>query len=91
MNLVTGGPGLVGSHILIQLLENGQNVRAIKRINSNINLVKKLFKYYNKEHLFSQIEWINADILDLPSLEEAMSQVTNIYHSAAIVSFNKNV
>ncbi len=89
MILVTGGTGLVGSHILIQLIENGQKVRAIKRINSNVNLVEKLFKYYNKEHLFSQVEWVNADILDLPSLEEAMHQVSNIYHSAAIVSFNK--
>jgi nucleoside-diphosphate-sugar epimerase len=89
MNLVTGGTGLVGCHILIDLLKQNKKVRAIRRENSNIELVNAVFKHYGLEELSSKIEWVNADVLDIPSLESAIKGVTNVYHSAAIVSFNK--
>ena len=89
MNLVTGGTGLVGCHIIIDLLKQNKQVRALKRENSNIELVTTVFKHYNLEELSNKIEWVDGDVLDIPSLESAIEGVTNIYHSAAIVSFNK--
>lgn len=90
MILVTGGTGLVGAHLLYELTSSGQQVKALRRAQSNTNWVKKIFSYYSAdaEELFAQIEWVEGDILDYMSLEEALKGITSIYHCAAIVSFH---
>ena len=89
MILVTGGTGLVGAHLLLHLLENGeQTVRAINRNPKNVIQTKLLFELYEKSELFTKIEWISADILDIPSLEIAFQNVDYVYHCAAFISFN---
>ncbi|NCB09315.1 MAG: NAD-dependent epimerase/dehydratase family protein, partial [Bacteroidia bacterium] len=87
---VTGGTGLVGAHLLYQLTAAGKKVKALKRKTSNLQQVLKVFSYYSENHttLFDQIEWVNGDILDYYSLEEMLAGVTEIYHCAAIVSFD---
>jgi len=91
MILVTGGTGLVGSHLLYDLTRSGKNVRVLKRENSNVSTVKKVFSYYtpDPELLLNKIEWVDADLLDVYSLMEAMDGVTEVYHCAAMVSFEK--
>lgn len=89
MILVTGGTGLVGAHLLLHLLENNdETVRAIFRKSKNIEKTKALFESSNKSYLFSKIEWIKADILDISSLETAFQNVEFVYHCAAKISFN---
>ena len=90
MNLVTGGTGLLGSHLLYYIALSGEKARAIKRKGSNNENVRKLFNYYSPEkpELFDQIEWVEADILDIFSLEEVMLGIDFIYHCAAMVSFS---
>lgn len=90
--LVTGGTGLVGSHLLYSLVSKGIEPIAIKRKSSNIENVKKVFSYYsqNYEALFNKITWHECDILDIVSLETIIKDVTHIYHSAALISFNNN-
>jgi len=76
---ITGGTGFLGSYILRYLVHQGyKNIRAMKRANSPMNLVKSI------EH---QIEWVEGDILDLAFLEEVMSGVDQVYHVAAMISF----
>lgn len=89
MILVTGGTGLVGAHLLLYLLENGEyNLRAIYRKKAHIQKTKSLFELYHKGDLFSHIEWLQGDILDIPSLEIAFQSVEYVYHCAAKISFN---
>ena len=90
MILVTGGTGLVGAHLLYELTNSGNRVKALHRQQSNTDWVRKIFSYYTDQAdmLFSQIEWVEGDILDYLSLEEALKGVTSIYHCAAIVSFH---
>lgn len=90
MILVTGGTGLIGSHLLHDLVKKDEHVRALRRKKSNIEEVKKIFSYYseNAAELFSKIEWAEGDLLDVSSLEEAMKNVTHIYHCGAFVSMN---
>ena len=92
MILVTGGTGLVGSHLLLDLARSGKKVRAIYRSEAKLSEVKKVFSYYvsSKEAaiLFDSIEWVQADILEIPSLNEAFSNINYVYHCAAIVSFD---
>lgn len=90
MNLVTGGTGLVGSHLLYELVSGGKKVRATMRKNSQLELVSKLFLWYDAargQKLFSEIEWVEADVNDVFSLREALQGVNNVYHCAAMVSF----
>ena len=89
MNLVTGGTGLVGSHIILDLLKKDLPVRALKRSKSNLEPIKSIFDYYKKNDLYDKIEWVEGDVLDIPSLELAMDQIDNVYHAAALVSFHK--
>lgn len=75
MVLVTGADGFLGSKIIRHLSTQGIEVRALVR---------------NPERKREQIEnvtYIFGDILDIPSLEEAVSGVESIVHSAAFVSF----
>ncbi len=89
MIFVTGGTGLVGSHLLFNLVSKGFKVRALKRKNSNPERVKKLFSWYSaeSEELFRKIEWVEGDLLDVDSLESCLEGVEIIYHCAAVVSF----
>lgn len=91
MILVTGGTGLVGTHLLYDLSQSGKRVRALKREQSNISTVKKIFSHYTSdgESLFKNIEWVDADLSDVYSLMDIMDGVTEIYHCAAMVSFRK--
>lgn len=92
MILVTGGTGLVGAHLLLQLIESksagSEKVRAIYRKEVGIQKTKALFELYKKSSLLAQIEWIQADITDIPSLELAFLGITTVYHCAALISFD---
>ncbi len=90
MILVTGGTGLVGSHLLAFLTKNNKKVRAIYRDENKIVLVKKIFALYGETTLsqFEQIEWVQADITNIPALEDAFMGITRVYHCAALVNFN---
>lgn len=88
MVLITGGTGLVGAHLLLHLIENGDSIRAIYRNTKTIEKTKSLFSLYDKDSFFDKIEWITADILDVPSLEIAFENVDYVYHCAALISFD---
>lgn len=91
MILVTGGTGLVGSHLLYHLSLKDEPIIAIYRTERKIALVKNVFSFYTDtpDSLFSKIKWIQADITDTPSLETVFeNQITTVYHCAALVSFN---
>lgn len=89
MILVTGATGLVGSHLLYNLVSAKKRVKAIYRRAHKLESVKHVFSYYTDdfEALFNAIEWIEADINDVPTLAEAFKDVTYVYHCAAFVSF----
>ena len=92
MVLVTGGTGLVGSHLLLKLLEQGVKVRAIHRVESDLSRVEKIFSYYHRpsSKFLKKIEWVVADINTIPDLEKAFEGVSQVYHCAALISFNPN-
>jgi nucleoside-diphosphate-sugar epimerase len=89
MILVTGGTGLVGSHLLHTLVSNGQSVRAIYRREKTLKRVAHVFGYFSdkSENLFNKIDWVEADLNDIPKLQKAFEGITHVYHCAAFVSF----
>jgi dihydroflavonol-4-reductase len=90
MILVTGGTGLLGSHLLFELVSSGKKVRALRRESSSGELVEKVFGYYSPKaaELLAGIEWVTGDVTDIYSLYEAMEGVDRVYHAAAVVSFD---
>lgn len=92
MIFVTGGTGLVGSHLLVELLKKGESIRALKRDNSNSDLTKRVFDYYFGEGQspFHKIEWINGDIMKPETIEEGLSGVDQIYHCAGKVTLSNS-
>jgi dihydroflavonol-4-reductase len=91
MIFVTGGTGLLGSHLLLELAGSSKKIRALKRNSGDTGKVLKVFSYHvpNPEELFRKIEWAEGDLLDSGSLEDALEGVTEIYHAGAIVSFSR--
>ncbi len=79
--LVTGGTGLVGSHLLRALLSQSPNadIRALRRPHSRMDLV---------EDFLDRVEWIEGDVLDGPLLGDVLSDVGQVYHCAGVVSFD---
>ncbi len=89
MVFVTGGTGLVGSHLIFELLKQGKKVRALKRANSNVLVVKKTIGYYTNDpdQYFNQIEWVEGDLLNPYLLKKALHGAEEVYHAAGFVSF----
>lgn len=81
---------MVGAHLLYELTLAGKKVKALKRKTSNLQQVLKTFSCYSDtpQELFNLIEWVDGDILDYFALEKILEGVTEIYHCAAIVSFD---
>ena len=88
MVLVTGATGLVGSHLLISLLQENDSVKALYRNSKHIEKVKNVFAYKNQLNLFDKINWIEGDITDIPSLNVAFENISTVYHCAALISFD---
>lgn len=72
MNLVTGGAGFLGSHLVERLLAEGEPVRVLERPGASV------------AHLPSQkIELVHADIRDQSAVHSATKGCRRVYHLAA--------
>ena len=93
MIFVTGGTGLVGSHLLLALAMRGDKIRALRRRESNTGQVLETFRWYtgDAEKLFHQIEWVDGDILDIYSLLPLLNGIDTLYHCAAVISFDRHL
>ena len=90
MILVTGATGLVGSHLVYELLKKEEKIKALKRQSSDTGNVLKTFGCYTDEQkkLYSRIEWVEGDLSDKESLEIAFKDVNQVYHTAALISMD---
>jgi dihydroflavonol-4-reductase len=75
--LSPGANGLLGSYLVRRLIDNGEAVRGLRRVKSNLALLGGYA---------ARIEWAEGDVTDIFSLEEAMKGVDKVYHIAAFIS-----
>lgn len=71
MNLVTGGAGFLGSHVVSQLLTRGEPVRVLELPHVEVN------------HLPSSVEIVRGDIRDRATVRAAVKGCRQVYHLAA--------
>ena len=71
-------------------MANGQwpMVKLLCRKNSDLSLLNEVLKRYGIKEIPSNIKFIYGDVLDYDILEEAMKDVDEVYHCAAVVSFD---
>ncbi len=79
--LITGATGFIGAYLLHYLIQKGESsIRALRRPASPMDLVAGTE---------DQVEWVEGDLLDTTSLEDAMQGISKVYHCAALVSFHQ--
>ena len=77
--LITGGAGFVGSHLTDRLLTEGHSVIVLDNFEtgSAVNLA------HQKDN--SQLTLTNGSVLDIPTLQKAVSESDYVFHLAAAV------
>lgn len=92
MILVTGGTGVLGSHLLFHLAQKEEKIRATFRTERKLEVLKNIFSFYtdNVDEVFNKIEFVKCDITNIPELTSCFEDVTKVYHNAALVSFDPN-
>ena len=81
--LVTGIGGFIGSSLARELLQRGEQVRGVDNFSTG--------KRENLAEILRQIDFREADILDLDAMQQACSGVDYVLHQAAIPSVPKSV
>lgn len=81
MILVTGATGFLGSEVAKQLVQQGRSIRCTRRSTSTLPQILSSYQ--------DQIEWVEADLLNLFSLENALEGITQVYNCAAWVSLHQ--
>ena len=91
MILITGGTGLLGAHLIKSLIDKNYQIRAIKRKDSDLFIIKNVFSWYFNDPgiKLNSIEWVDADLLDVCSVEEQIKDINTIYNCAGFISFNR--
>jgi len=77
MIFITGATGFLGSYLARKLVRDGFKIRALKRTHSNFDLLGDSA---------TAIEWVEGDLLDVTSLENALDGIDKIYHCAGLIS-----
>lgn len=87
--LVTGGIGYIGSHTLVELLENNTNVIVVDNlINSSKETIKKVEKITGKNFKFYEV-----DLLDKMELDKIFeeNQIDSVIHFAGLKAVGESV
>src|SRR5262249_55389539 len=81
--LVTGGTGLIGSHLVEALLGEGFRVRVVDNLATG--------HLANLAHLEGRFEWIEGDVAEFAVCRRAVEGVQYVFHQAAIPSVPRSV
>ena len=79
--LVTGAGGFIGSHLCEALFEQGYEVKAFVRYNS-----QNSWGWLEYSPLKNEIEVVTGDIRDFDSVQKAVKNTELVFHLAALIS-----
>ena len=75
---VTGGAGFIGSHLVKNLVEHGNELIVIDNLNTG--------KKKNIEKFSEKIDFFEVDIRDFNAIEDILKNVDGVFHEAALAS-----
>ena len=75
---VTGGAGFIGSHLVKNLVEHGNEIIVIDNLNTG--------KMENIEKFSEKINFFKVDIRDFDAIEDILKNIDGIFHEAALAS-----
>ena len=75
---VTGGAGFIGSHLVKNLVERGNEVIVIDNLNTG--------KKQNVEKISKKIDFFEVDIRDFSAIEDILKNIDGVFHEAALAS-----
>jgi UDP-glucose 4-epimerase len=81
--LVTGGAGFIGSNIVEELVQRGERVRVLDDFSTG--------KRENLSAFIEDIELVEGDLRDLPTVRRAVEDVDTILHQGALPSVQRSV
>ena len=81
--LITGGAGFIGSHLVEALLERGYFVRVLDNFSTG--------KRENLAPYDAEIEVIEGDLRDIPTVRKAVAGVDVVLHQAALPSVPRSI
>jgi UDP-glucose 4-epimerase len=81
--LITGGAGFIGSNIVRKLLEEKKQVRVLDNLSTG--------RKENLEDVLPQIEFIQGDLTDLPTVRKAVDAIDYVLHQGAIPSVPRSI
>jgi len=81
--LITGIAGFIGSSLARELVQRGEQVRGVDNFSTG--------KRENLAQILGQVEFHEADLLDLDAMKSACAGVDYVLHQAAIPSVPKSV
>ncbi len=88
--LVTGGAGFIGSHTVVELLNDGSEVIIVDNyVNSNPEVLNRIRAITGKDFLFYE-----ADLLDRPALEKIFAEndgIDAVIHFAGLKAVGESV
>jgi UDP-glucose 4-epimerase len=88
--IVTGGTGYIGSHTVIELLNNDYDVHIIDNLsNSDISMHDRIEKIAKKRPLFTQIDL--RDKTEVNDFFNSITDVEGVIHFAALKSVGESV
>ncbi len=75
---VTGGAGFIGSHLVKNLVEHGNELIVIDNLNTG--------KKKNIEKFSEKIDFFEVDIRDFNAIEDILKNVDGVFHEATLAS-----
>lgn len=81
--LVTGGAGFIGSHLTEALVARGEHVRVLDNLATG--------HLENLDAVRDRIEWVQGDLADLETAQNAARGTDVIFHQAALPSVPRSI
>ncbi len=84
--LVTGGAGFIGSHLVDALVANGNKVRVLDALVSQVHGLTAVPSY-----LDPSVEFIQADVCEREIVDQALDGIDVVFHEAAEVGVGQSM